>query len=154
MLEQYSTTAPVRVPPPPAWRLLLVPVGTTMLVVLVALVATVLRFGDLLADAHAADPSASHGALLAQLYGRVAFGCLLAVSWPLTLHRLRRGSTRVYARCRQVSVVAAVVLLAVTVFSSGPAWLHVAHGVLAACELGIFAAALHPRLRAWYAAHR
>ena len=149
-----TTPPPVHVPPPPAYRLLLVPVSLTMLVVLVVFVTTLLRFDALLAAAHAADPSTPHGVLVAQLSGRVVFGCLLAVSWPLALRRLGRGSTRVYARCRGVSLVAGVVLLAVALAGSGPGWLHAAHGVLAASEFGIFATALHPRLRAWYATNR
>ena len=125
-----------------------------MVVVVAVLVATLLQFNELLADAQAADPSARHGALVAQMWGRVVFGGLLAASWPLALRRLGRGSTRVYARCRRVAVVAALVLLAVAVADSGPAWLHAAHAALAACEIGIFAAAMHPQMRAWYRVHR
>lgn len=76
------------------------------------------------------------------------------MSWPLTLRQLSRGSTKVYVRCRQFAFVAAIVLLAVTLFSSGPLWQHIAHAVLAAAEVGIFAAAMHPQMRAWYATHR
>lgn len=147
-------TASQQVPPPSAWRLLLLPVALTLLVVVVVFIATIAQFNNLLAAAHAADPSETHAALLAQLWGRVVFGGVLATSWPFAMRRLSRGSTTVYARCRQASVVAAAVLLAVTLFSSGPIWLHIAHGVLTASELGIFAAAMHPHMRAWYAKQR
>lgn len=132
----------------------MVPVGLTMLIVLAVFVTTLLRFDDVVASAQAADPTTPHGALLAQVWGRTAFGCLLAVSWPLALRQLGRGSTKVYARCRRVAIIATVLLVAVTVFDSGPAWLQIAHGALAVAELGIFAVTMHPRLRAWYATNR
>lgn len=151
-----TTTKPAltRVPPPPAYRLLLVPVGLTVLVVLIVFVTTLLQFNDILTTEQAANPSAPHGALIARMWGRLAFGGLLAASWPLALRQLGRGSTKVYARCRRIAVLAAVVLLAVALFGSGPAWEHAAHGILAASELGIFAATMHPQLRAWYKTHR
>lgn len=154
MTDQHTKPVRPQVPPPAAWRLLFVPVAITVLVVFVVLVITLLRFNDLLSNAQSADPSTSRAALIAQIWGRVAFGCILAVSWPLSLRLLSRGSTMVYARCRRVSVLAALILLAITLFSSGPAWLHAAHGTLAACEIGIFAATMHPQMRAWYAKNR
>lgn len=132
----------------------MVPVGFTMLTVVVVFVTTLLQFDNLVASAQATDPSTSHGAILAQMWGRLAFGLLLAVSWPLALRQLGRGSIKVYARCRRVAVIAAVLLLAVALFSSGPVWQHVAHGLLALSEVGIFAAAMHPQMRAWYADNR
>lgn len=141
-------------PPPPVWRLLLIAVSVTVLTVLVVFVIAILRYDELIAYAQAANPSATHVAILAQIWSRLVLGFVLAVSWPLTLRQLSRGSTKVYARCRQFAAIAAVVLLAITLFGSGPTWQHIAHAVLAAAEVGLFATAMHPQLRAWYTTHR
>ncbi len=154
VMTTTKTPSPTKVPPPPAWKLLMVPVGLTMLIVVVVFVTTLFQADALVASAQAADPSAPHGGILAQVWGRVAFGVLLAVSWPLALRQLGRGSLKVYARCRRVAIIAAVLLLAVTLFDSGPSWLQIAHGLLALSEIGIFAAAMHPQMRAWYAKNR
>ncbi|VDR38476.1 Uncharacterised protein [Tsukamurella paurometabola] len=138
-------------PPPRAWRWMIPPVVATVTVVVVVFAASVLQHDDLLAQARAEDPAAPHAALVAQLWSRLLFGILLAVSWPLCLQRLARGSTAVYRRCRRVAVAAAIVLLAAAALAAGPSWLRLAHVVLAVCEVGIFAAAMHPAMRAWYA---
>ncbi|CAM3510305.1 hypothetical protein ACXYTP_22245 [Tsukamurella ocularis] len=138
--------------PPSAWRLLIPPVVATVTIVVIVAAVSVLQHDDLLARAQAADPGAPRSALLAQLWGRVTFGVLLAVSWPLALRRLARGSTTAYRRCRRVAVAAAILLLVSAAVAPGPGWLRLAHVALAVCEIGIYAAALHPALRSWYAA--
>ncbi len=137
--------------PPAAWRLLIPPVIATVVIVVIVAAVSVLQHDDLLALAHAADPGAPHAALLAQLWGRVTFGILLAVSWPLTLRRLARGSTTAYRRCRRIALAAAILLLISAAVAPGPGWLRLAHIALAVCELGIYVATLHPAMRAWYA---
>ncbi|WP_019201468.1 hypothetical protein [Tsukamurella sp. 1534] len=137
--------------PPSAWRLLIPPVVATVTIVVIVAAVSVLQHDDLLARARAADPGAPHAALLAQLWGRVTFGILLAVSWPLALRRLALGSTTAYRRCRRVAVAAAILLLVSAAVAAGPIWLRLVHVALAVCEIGIYAAAMHPAMRAWYA---
>lgn len=147
--EPVSVDA-TRETPPLAWRLLVPPVALTVLIVAVVVAVSLLQHSDLIAHAHAADPSASRQTLEIQVWARLAFGALLAVSWPLSLRRLSQGSIVVYRRCRQASALAAMLLLAVTLFADTPAWLRLAHAGLTGCELAIFAATMHPALRQWY----
>lgn len=137
--------------PPPVWRFLIPPVALTVTTVAVVFITSVLHYDDLMAYARAADPMAPDSALVAQFWGRLVFGVLLALSWPACLQRIGRGSTAAYRRCRPVAAVAMIVLIVAAVFSPGPGWMHLAHAVLALCEFAILATTMHPAMRSWYA---
>lgn len=56
-MRAASTKPSNQVPPPPVWRLLLIPVSVTLLTVLVIFGITVLRYNELIIDAQAASPA-------------------------------------------------------------------------------------------------
>lgn len=141
-------------PPPAALRPLRAAVLVTVATGVVIALITLLRFDHVLAAAQAADPSASRDTLVTKLWSQIGVAGGVAVLWPLLLRRLSRGNSRGYARIQRVPILVAVLLVAAAVTGAGPLWLHAARGVQAVTMLGVFAATLHPGLRAWHARHR